>query len=52
LALLQPECSAIVILFDGEDDCPMNRTCRQCSRLGASRRRQCALRGCCCLSGI
>ena len=22
LALLQPECAAIVILFDGEDDCP------------------------------
>jgi hypothetical protein len=22
LALLQPDCSAIVILFDGEDDCP------------------------------
>src|ERR1700682_616668 len=22
LALLQPECAAVVILFDGEDDCP------------------------------
>jgi len=22
LALLQPECVAVVILFDGEDDCP------------------------------
>jgi hypothetical protein len=24
LALLQPDCSAIVLLFDGEDDCPKN----------------------------
>lgn len=24
LALLQPDCSAVVILFDGEDDCPKN----------------------------
>lgn len=25
LALLQPECAAVVILFDGEDDCPKER---------------------------
>ena len=25
LALLQPECAAVVILFDGEDDCPKAR---------------------------
>jgi len=25
LALLQPECAAVVILFDGEDDCPKDR---------------------------
>jgi len=25
LALLQPECAAVIILFDGEDDCPKER---------------------------
>lgn len=25
LALLQPECAAVLILFDGEDDCPKER---------------------------
>ena len=30
LALLQPECAAVVILFDGEDDCPK---CDECERV-------------------
>lgn len=28
LALLQPECAAVVILFDGEDDCPKELAAR------------------------
>jgi Domain of unknown function (DUF4276) len=28
LALLQPECAAVVILFDGEDDCPKQLAAR------------------------